>query len=73
MIQLICLIIIYCIFLVSEHIYNGFIPNQLIQYLHERNIELAQLSDEIPDNYYYLQDETGKIELRAPIFMSLKE
>jgi len=45
----------------------------MIQYLHERNIELAQISDEIPDNYYYLQDETGKIELRAPIFMSLKE
>jgi hypothetical protein len=52
---------------------NGVIPNQLILYVHNRNIELATINREIPDTYYYFQDENGTIVLRPPIFTPINE
>jgi len=41
--------------------------------MHDRNIELANFEHEIPDKYYYFQDENGNIELRAPIIIPINE
>ena len=64
MLQIMAWMAIYCIYIGTE---------QMIQYLHEQNIELLEFLDEIPDQYYYFQDEYGEIDLRAPLFVSLKE
>lgn len=73
MLDYISLFILYSIYLCLENIYNGFILNQIIRYMHERNVELANFEHEIPDKYYYFQDENGNIELRAPIFIPINE
>jgi hypothetical protein len=57
-----CFIAVYCIYFGTE---------QMINYLHEQNMEMVDFIDEIP--YYYFQDEHGEMDLHAPIFMSLKE
>jgi|688.fasta_scaffold89734_2 hypothetical protein len=59
-----CLIAVYCIYFGTE---------QMINHLHEQNMEMVDFVDEIPDQYYYFQDEHGEMDLHAPIFMSLKE
>ena len=73
MLDYLWLLILYYIYLFAENIQLGFIQNQIIQYVHDRNIELEayDLLDAIPNNYYYFQDEYGNIELRQPIFIPI--
>ena len=61
MFQIIFFMAIYCIYFGTE---------QIINHLHEQNIENEELDEY---QYYYFQDKNGEIDLRAPIFMSLKE
>ena len=50
------LFMLYGIHLIVETNNNGAILYLLLQYIHNRDIELEQLQNEIPDNYYYFQD-----------------
>jgi len=58
--------IAYCIYLIVENIYNGFIIRETIQYMHDRNIELQIVLADVPDTHYYFQ-KNKTIELREPI------
>jgi hypothetical protein len=61
MLQIIFFMAIYSIYIGTE---------QIINYLHELNMEIVDFVHEIPHQYYYFQDEYGEIDLHAPIFMS---
>ena len=73
MLQTMNLLFLYSLYLFIINVLNGFIPNQVILYVQNRNIELDKIEHEIPDTYYYFQDENGTIVLRSPIFMPINE
>jgi len=60
------LFMLYGIHLIVETANNGAILHLLLQYIHDRNIELEQLQNEIPNTYYF-QDINNNIVLRQPI------
>jgi hypothetical protein len=73
MLDYIGFIIMYFIYLTFIYVYNEIIPNQIIQYMHNRNVELDELNVDIPNKFYYFQNEYGNIEIRAPILIPINE
>ena len=60
------LFMLYCVHLIVETTNNGVILYLFLQYIHDRDIELEQLENEIPNNYYF-QDINNNIILRKPL------
>jgi hypothetical protein len=75
MLDYLWLLILYYIYLSVENVQHGFMQHQIIEYIHDRNIELKAYNvlDVIPNNHYYFHDEYSNIELRAPIFIPMDE
>ena len=73
MLDYIGFVILYFIYLTFIYVYNEIIPNQIIQYMHNRNVELDELNVDIPNKFYYFQNEYGNIEIRAPILIPINE
>ena len=68
MIDIICLVVNYCIYLCVVNIYTNFI--NIKEYMEQRTIELHNLDNEILDRDYF-ETLDGKYELHKPIQINL--